>query len=203
MLFDKKYKLAYWVAYPLHASYIGSSGRTDAWQYDPLVPQSSQPDLSSSFGSGYDRGHQIHSGDRTATAALNQTTFYYSNMTAQVSSMNQGIWNNLESQVRSWTAQGDTMYVVTGASIRTAADQTITYAKGAAIPKYYYKALALKKGNDYYTIGFKIANAVIPSGTTYNNYRMTVSDLEKETGYTFFPKLSAQAKSTIDATVFK
>jgi endonuclease G len=202
MLFDKRYKVAYWVAYPLHASYIGGSGRTDAWQFDPSIPQANQVDLSSSFGNGYDRGHQIPSGDRTATKELNQTTFYYSNMTAQVSSMNQGIWNNLESQVRTWMAKGDTMYVVTGAAIKTASDATITYAKGAAIPKYYYKALALKKGDAYYTIGFKINNAVMPAGVTYNNYRINVSDLEKETGFTFFPKLAAAAKTTIDTSIW-
>ncbi|WP_342648609.1 fimbrillin family protein [Mucilaginibacter sp. CSA2-8R] len=204
MLYDKQLKMAYWVAYPLHSSYMGSSGRTDAWQFDPLLAQNVQPDLSTSYGNGYDRGHQIPSADRTATSALNQTTFYYSNMTAQVSSMNQGIWANLENQVRTWSAQGDTLYVVTGAAAQSSTDQTVTYSnKGSAIPKYYYKVLALKKGSDYYTIGFKIANAIIPTTTTYNNYRMTVSDLEKETGFTFFPKLSTQVKSTIDANVFK
>lgn len=203
MLYDKRYKMAYWVAYPMHASYIGSSGRSDAWAFDPLISQADQVNLSSSFGNGYDRGHQIPSGDRTATRDLNATTFYYSNMTAQISSMNQGIWNNLEQQVRTWTSQSDTLYVVTGASITSKTDQTITYSKGSAIPKYYYKALAMKKGNNYYTIGFKIDNAIIPSGNTYNTYRMKVSDLEAETGYTFFPKIANQAKQTIDNTIWK
>lgn len=203
MLYDKKYKMAYWVAYPLHASYIGSSGRSDAWAFDPSISSSDQVDLSSSFGNGYDRGHQIPSGDRTASRDLNATTFYYSNMTAQVSSMNQGIWNNLEQQVRTWTAQSDTLYVVTGAAIKTATDQNITYSKGSAIPKYYYKALAMKKGNTYYTIGFRIDNQIIPSGNNYNTYRVSVSDLEKETGYTFFPKLSTDVKATVDNTIWK
>lgn len=203
MLYDKRYKLAYWVAYPLHASYIGSSGRSDAWAFDPAISSSDQVNLSSSFGNGYDRGHQIPSGDRTATRDLNATTFYYSNMTAQVSSMNQGIWNNLEQQVRTWTAQSDTLYVVTGAGITTASDQNITYLKGSAIPKYYYKALAMKKGDTYYTIGFRINNQVIPSSTNYNSYRVSVSDIEKETGYTFFPKLSKTVKETIDNNIWK
>jgi endonuclease G len=203
MLYDKKYKLAYWVAYPLHASYIGSSGRSDAWAYDPSISADFQVNLSSSFGNGYDRGHQIPSGDRTATRDLNATTFYYSNMTAQVSSMNQGIWNNLEQQVRTWTAQSDTLYVVTGAAIKTATDQTITYAKGSAIPKYYYKALAMKKGDTYYTIGFRIENQIIPAANNYNTYRVSVANLEKETGYKFFPKLSSTVKQTIDNTIWK
>lgn len=203
MLYDKKYKLAYWVAYPMHSSYIGSSGRSDAWAFDPAISADFQVNLSSSFGGGYDRGHQIPSGDRTATRDLNATTFYYSNMTAQVSSMNQGIWNNLEQQVRTWTAQSDTLYVVTGASIKTATDQNITYSKGSAIPKYYYKALAMKKGDTYYTIGFRIENQVIPSGNNYNTYRVSVANLEKETGYKFFPRLSSAVKQTIDNSIWK
>ena len=203
MLYDKKYKMAYWVAYPLHSSYIGSSGRSDAWAFDPSIAQSGQVNLSSSFGGGYDRGHQIPSGDRTATRDLNATTFYYSNMTAQVSSMNQGIWNNLEQQVRTWMSQSDTLYVVTGAGIKTATDQTITYSKGSAIPKYYYKALAMKKGDNYYTIAFRIDNKIIPTGNNFNSYRVNVSDLEKETGFSFFPKLAKEAKETIDNTIWK
>lgn len=203
MLYDKKYKVAYWVAYPMHSSYIGGSGRTDAWGYDPAIAQADQVNLSSSFGNGYDRGHQIPSGDRTATRELNATTFYYSNMTAQVSSMNQGIWNNLEQQVRTWTAQSDTLYVVTGAAIQSKTDQTITYSKGSAIPKYYYKALAMKKGSSYYTIAFKINNEIIPSGSSYNSFRMNVSDLEQETGYTFFPQLPNVSKTSIDNNIWK
>jgi endonuclease G len=201
-LYDKRYKMAYWVAYPLHASYIGGSGRTDAWAFDPSLPQNEQVDLTSSFGNGYDRGHQIPSGDRTASVNLNKTTFYFTNMTAQISSMNQGIWENLESQVRTWMTKGDTLYVVTGASIQTTTDATINYLKGSAIPKYYYKALALKKGDVYYTIGFKINNEIIPSPITFNNFRVSVSDLETETGFTFFPKLSEATKTTIDNTVW-
>lgn len=203
MLYDKRYKMAYWVAYPMHTSYIGGSGRSDAWAFDPSIAASFQVDLSSSFGNGYDRGHQIPSGDRTASRDLNATTFYYSNMTAQISSMNQGIWNNLEQQVRVWTAQCDTLYVVTGAAITSANDQNITYLKGSAIPKYYYKALAMKKGNNYYTIGFRINNQIIPSTSNYNSYRINVSDLEKETGFTFFPQLAGNLKETIDTNIWK
>ena len=75
MLYDTDLKMAYWVAYPLCGWYIGSSGRTDAWDYDPKLTESLQPNL---FGgiSGYDRGHQIPSGDRTCSRTINEQTFY-------------------------------------------------------------------------------------------------------------------------------
>ena len=206
MLYDVQNRVAYWVAYPLSKDYLGSQSRTDDWGYDPAFKTIYQPLLSKGFGiNGIDRGHQIPSGDRTKNRAENATTFYYTNMTPQVSSMNQGVWAKLENKIRSWTTSSgvDTMYVVTGAAIKSNTDSKIDYVqdnagKPVAKPKYYYKALAMKRGSEYYTIGFKINNENINTGADPASYRMTVSELEKETGFTFFPGLSAEKKQTIN-----
>lgn len=204
MLYDTINKLAYWVAYPLHSSYV-SSGRWDAWDYDPEIKPSLQPYLKSGFGiSGIDRGHQIPSADRNYNKVENATTFYFSNMTAQNSTLNQGMWASLEGKIRTWMRNCDTLYVVTGAMITTKSDQNITYVrdndkKNVAKPKYYFKALAQKVGNTYYTLGFKMDNKA-PSNTDYNAYRMTVSELEEETGFTFFPQLTGAVKGKIETS---
>ncbi|WP_437920397.1 DNA/RNA non-specific endonuclease [Sphingobacterium sp. LRF_L2] len=209
MLYDNALKMAYWVAYPLHSDYIGSSGRTDEWQYDPDISSAYQPALFSGFpASGYDRGHQIPSADRTSSKAANYTTFYFSNMTAQNSQLNQGIWASLESKIRTWTAQCDTMYVVTGAMPTSATSTTVSYTKDnnsndVALPKYYFKALAMKKGTDYYTIAYKMDNANPGSGASYTSYQLTVSELESATGFTFFPDLTATQKGQINTTIWK
>lgn len=204
MLYDTIQKLAYWVAYPLHASYV-SSGRWDSWGYDPEIKPSLQPYLKNAFGiSGIDRGHQIPSADRNYSRAGNATTFYYSNMTAQNSTLNQGMWAQLENRIRTWMRTCDTLYVVTGAMVTTDTDRNITYVKdndkkNVAKPKYYFKALAQKVGNTYYTIGFKMDNKA-PSNTDYNAYRMSVSELEAETGFTFFPELTDAVKAKIETS---
>lgn len=205
MLYDTKYRMAYWVAYPLHSYYMGSQSRTDAWQYDPSLLTSVQPYLKNSFSAANtDRGHQIPSADRNYNRAENETTFYYSNMTAQHSRMNQTVWANLEGQVRSWTNLCDTMYVVTGAVITTKTDKQIDYvvdnnSQQVARPKYYYKALVQKRGTNYYALGFKIDNSY-PSSSNYNDYRVTVKQLEEDTGFTFFMGLGDDVKATIDTT---
>lgn len=202
MLYDTINRIAYWVAYPMHSSYLGSASRTDDWQYDPAIRNQYQPQLFKGFGvSGIDRGHQLPSADRTVNSAANRTTFYFSNMTAQNSTLNQGIWADLEARVRVWTKQCDTLYVVTGAMIRSANNSTIEYVKdngglSVAKPKYYYKALAKKMGDTYYTIAYKMDN-MAPSSSTYSSYKLTISQLEKETGFTFFPKLSSDDKGKI------
>ncbi len=208
MLYDKVKKMAYWVAYPLHSSYLGNAKRTDDWQYDPAIAMEFQPTLFKGFGtSGYDRGHQLPSADRNFNNAQNKTTFYFSNMTAQVSKLNQGVWANLENKVRTWTAQCDTLYVVTGAMPNTKSNTAIEYIidnKNIEIarPKYYFKALAMKKGKNYYTIAYKMDNET-PSSNKFEKYQMTVSELEKVIGFNLFPDLNATQKQNIDANIWR
>ena len=215
MLYDTENKVAYWVAYPLSKDYLGSQDRTDDWAYDKDFLESLQADLHKGYPDNgtldIDRGHQLPSGDRTATYQENASTFLYTNMTPQSKRLNQGLWANLENKIRNWaTIQdggADTMYVVTGAMIQTATDKQIAYVKdnsnkNVAKPKYYYKALAMKKGNNYYTIGFRIDNKT-PEKSNYMDYTVTVKQLEEETGFTFFPALSESVKSTIDSKIWR
>ena len=85
----------------------------------------------------------------------------------------------------------------------TATDKNITYTpdnsgKQIAVPKYYFKALARKVSGTFYTIAFKIENRTGYSANGYMSCALSVADLEKETGFTFFPSLSATAKATFD-----
>ena len=114
-------RLAVWVAYPLNRGLIGSGGRTDEWGYDPKVPAKYQPVLFRGYDGGYDRGHQLPSADRYGSG-INETTFYFTNMTPQLGSLNQKKWADLETQIRNWSYSLDTLYVVTGADIRGAKD---------------------------------------------------------------------------------
>lgn len=202
MLYDTQERVAYWVAYPMHSSFMGGSGRTDSWAYDPEVSESSQPTLFRGFGvNGYDRGHQIPSADRTSSASTNATTFYFTNMTPQVSDLNQGLWADLETKVRTWTKQCDTLYVVTGAMVTTSTDKTINYISDnngnqVAVPKYYFKALLKRTNNNYSSIAFKFNNAD-PMYSSISQYQMTVEELESTTGFKFFPKINSSVKETI------
>lgn len=202
MLFDKVNRVAYWVAYPLHSYYLGETSRTNYWRHDPKIPTDYQPNLGSAFGiDGIDRGHHLPSADRTNTILANRTTFYFSNITAQNRTLNQNEWKYLEEKIRDvWTARCDTLYVVTGAAITTPTDNTIEYVldnshKSVAKPKYYFKALAQLVDGVYYTLAFKMNNEAPTGG--YNQYRLTVKELEDATGYTFFPSIPTNNKNVI------
>lgn len=211
VLFDTKSRIPYWVAYPMHPMYLASGNRTDAWEYDPIIPRNTQPELYSGWSTrGIDRGHLLASADRNASRELNKTTFYFTNMAPQNSSMNGGTWAQLEERVRYWCGQTtyDTLYVVTGCILPTAPEQ-ITYTndnngKPSAIPKYLYKALLRKKKSDgmYTSIAFKMenANTEIP----FRNSVVSVEELEKTTGFTFFtglpPEVSVSVKQNTSLT---
>ena len=208
--YDVKYKLSHWVAYPLHPYYTKKNvKRTNRWQYDPNYSSKDQPNLSKAWDDykklEYDRGHQIASADRLVSREANEQTFYYTNMTAQKKDLNQKKWANLEDQVRTWSDRAvkpgyDTLFVVTGAIIPTPPEK-ITWAKDkfggqAAVPTSYYKVLLQKKDGKAYTIGFELENKDCPKPLA--SYQKTVADIEKKTGFVFFPTISQSDKEVID-----
>lgn len=197
MLYDTNLKMAYWVAYPLCSWYLeGDCGRTEDWNYDDKLSESLQPDLHKGM-KGYDRGHQIPSGDRQRTSngkLMNRQTFFFTNMTPQIGQgMNQTIWANLENAVRGWSSATDTLYVVTGAMPTTIADKNIKYTKdndgkNIAVPKYYFKALARKVSGNYQTVAYKLDNRKYPDNN-YDACALSVNELEELTGFNFFCEL--------------
>lgn len=206
VLFDTKNRLPYWVAFPLHPMYLDSGNRTDAWAYDPIIPESEQPNLKTGWSSStLNRGHLLASADRSATELINATTFYFTNMAAQNGNMNSGTWANLETKVREWCKQTtyDTLYVVTGCILPKSPEQ-IEYVEDndgveSAIPKYLYKALLRKKisTGEYTSIVFKMENK--DTKIPYSDARsiISVAELESETGFTFFPNLPKDVASNV------
>jgi endonuclease G len=214
VLYDTQNRLPVWVAYPLHPIYLASGNRTDDWQFDPQLPGRYQPVLLSSWRSRttelFDRGHVLPSADRSATQQLNATTFYFTNFVIQNRSMNQGSWENLESQVRRWstTRPNDTIYVVSGQIMYPTPRLDAVDNNGIASnkPAYMYKALLRRNmtTNTFTTIGFKMENE--NNSAPHTQRVISVRQLEEETGFTFFPTLpegiAASVKENTNMNLF-
>lgn len=200
-------RLAVWVAYPLNRGLIGSGGRTNEWGYDPKVPARYQPVLFDGFVGGYQRGHQLPSADRYGYG-INETTFYFTNMTPQLGSLNQNAWANLEGMVRNWSSSLDTLYVVTGADIRGATK--VAYDNNGAactVPEGYFKALlGYKKGGSISNAtGGYIGIAFYFEHRSYSNdimdLSMSIDELENKLGYDFFVNLPGKIGEDVAAMV--
>lgn len=210
---DTDARIAAWVAYPLNRGLIGSGSRSDAWGLDPKVPKAYQSVIYSAYRGGYERGHQLPSADRYSA---NVSTFYGTNMTPQKGSLNENAWASLETMVRTWSYQFDTLYVVTGADIAGSSSYaTDNEGKKIAVPTGYFKALLGYKRSatigmtpttgGYTAIGFYFKHQSYDSGRIMEQ-SMTIDALEEKLGTDFFvnlpgvitPKLAAKVESTMD-----
>lgn len=200
---DVENLVAHWVAYPLNKDLIGSGGRTDAWSLDPKLSRNMQPVLNKGYRGGYDRGHQLPSADRLRRDA-NVQTFYGTNMTPQLGSLNQTGWAALEGTVRDWSREFDTLYVVTGCTVKNSTK--VAYdndGKAVAVPSAYFKALLGYKKDmsiasstgGYTAIGFYYPHEAYNGDCMSKS--MTIDALERETGIDFFVNLPATVGQTL------
>lgn len=199
-LWDTDALVAHWVAYPLNKWTIGSGSRTDAWGLDPKVPKDLQPVLYKAFRGGYDRGHQLPSADMLYPEA-NMTTFYGTNMTPQLGSLNQNGWASLEGKVRDWAGKFDTLYVCTGCTVK--GSTKVAYdneGKAVKVPTAYFKALLGYKKNGtisitastggYTGIAFYYPHEAY-SGS-WQSKAMSIDELEAKVGEDFFVNLPSK-----------
>ena len=196
---DYAYRLSRWVAYPLCGVYMGSSGRSEAWGYDPLLPAAKQQNLSSGYKRGdngwYDRGHQLPSADRTASEDLNATTFYSTNITPQKNDLNAGVWATLEERVRAWARSSDTLYVVTGCVPEGATHYVYDRSDVKIMaPTAYFKAvLRYSKNTTLGRSGYMAAAFWYDHESYADNFSkgqsLSVKALEERLGYQLFVNL--------------
>ena len=196
---DYTNRVSHWVAYPLCSVYLGSSGRSEAWGYDPLLPASKQQNVSGGYkdaGFGwYARGHQLPSADRTANTALNATTFYGTNITPQDNDLNENVWAALEGKVRVWARSSDTLYVVTGCVTDGATKYVYDRSNAqVTVPTAYFKAVLRYSKNSTLGRGGYMAAAFWYDHTSFpqafsSSQSLSVTDLEKRLGYKLFVNL--------------
>ena len=197
--FSAAHYLSYWVAYPLNSSLMGGSGMRDKnFYFDPLLPNSMQADLTFSYRGNYDRGHQLPARDRSASVASNTQTFYATNMTPQRSQFNQKIWQRLEARVQSWASSinpsTDTLYVVTGCTVKGSTQSTTDCAgKKMTIPTAYYKAiLRYTRSSGYAGCAIWLDHDTDPYRTVDERDMMSIAALEEKLGIDLFVNLPAK-----------
>ena len=221
--YDKDMFTSLWVAYPLYSSVI--QGSNDAgWKWDPNIPNEFEINVSSAsynvnYGktdpTGYDnnlefyaRGHQIPNADRKSSATMNSQVYYNTNSTPQIQNgFNGGIWQSLESAIRSETSKIDTVYVVTGVAFEKVGEsRNVTWIlpqgeislgtnKKCPVPNYYWKVLLKVKRNssgritDPSSVGFWFEHkSYKDTGKKFSDdeFVVSVNQIEQWTGFDFF-----------------
>ncbi|GAB3586978.1 DNA/RNA non-specific endonuclease [Hymenobacter daeguensis] len=104
-----------WVSWHLDQADLGEAPRQNNFRPDAALPRQFYQVTPASYArSGFDKGHNCPSGDRTADLDANANTFLMSNMVPQAPKNNQQTWAHLEEYGRSQVQRGQEIYVIMG-----------------------------------------------------------------------------------------
>ncbi|WP_439883073.1 DNA/RNA non-specific endonuclease [Pontibacter sp. MBLB2868] len=203
-----------WVSWHLSSAWLGSAPRQDDFRADNSLPTSFYRVTPTDYtNSGFDRGHNCPSADRTLTVTDNSATFLMSNMIPQAPNNNQKTWANLENYCRTLVSQGNELYVIMG-SYGTGGDGTngykTTLANGkVTVPNRVWKVIVvLPVGTgdaSRVTSSTRVIAVDTPNSnsvsSTWGSYRTTVDAIEAKMGYNLLSNVSSSVQSVIEAKV--
>ena len=222
LLTKTQYSLSYsrdkgkpnWVSWHLSSAWLGSTARQDNFNADASLPSSWYHVGSTSYSaSGFDRGHNCPSADRTGSVADNTATFLMTNMMPQAPRNNQQTWAGLENYARTLVGQGYECYIIAGSYGvgGTGSNGYATTLDGGRItvPKSCWKVMVvLPVGTgdaSRVTTSTRIIAVDMPNdnsiGTAWGSYRTSVNAIEAATGYDILSAVSASVQSVIEAKV--
>lgn len=204
--YNPKRGVANWVAWRLTADDLGTTGRSDAFRADDRLPPDFYRVLSTDYkGTGYDRGHLCPSAHRTRDASTNSTTFLMTNMLPQVHALNAGPWKGIETYERELvTKAGKDVYVVAG-GIFGANPSTI--GRGVAVPASSYRVtIVVEPGqgpldatNATPVLAVEMPNDISAKGRRWAEFRVSVDDVERDTGYDYLAGLPDEIEAGLEA----
>ena len=193
--YNDTHEQANWVAYQLTSNKLnGSAQRKNNFLKDPKIRTGSA--LSSDYtNSGYDRGHLAPAADMTWSQTVMRESFYMSNISPQQPGFNRGIWKKLESYVRQWAHDNESIYIATGGVLSQTSGKI--GSSGVSIPNYFYKVILDYTEPEIKGIGFILSNQ--SSKRSVQSYAVTIDEVEKITGIDFFYNLPDNIEEKIEA----
>ncbi|MFC6225662.1 DNA/RNA non-specific endonuclease [Hymenobacter artigasi] len=222
LLSKSQYALSYhrdrgipnWVSWHLSTDWRGSAARQDDFRPDNALPTGWYQVLATSYtGSGFDRGHNCPSADRTSTVADNSATFLTTNMMPQAPRNNQQTWANLEDYCRTFLSTGNEVYIICGSYGRggtgTNGYATTLDQGRVTVPARCWKVVViLPVGTDdatRVTAATRVIAIDTPNdnsiSTTWGTYRTSVDAIETATGLDILSAVPSAVQQVVEARV--
>lgn len=195
--YNKETKLPNWVAWHLTVDRTeGPAKRSGAdFEADIDVPSPRAED-SDYYGSGYDRGHMCPAADNKYSVEAMRESFLFTNICPQNGNLNRGDWNEMEMACRRWAKRYGGVYIVCGPILYKGRHKTIGRNK-VVVPEAFFKVV-LRTGTEPKAIGFIYKNA--EGNRLKGDYVNTVDEVERVTGFDFFPSLPDDVENAVEAT---
>jgi endonuclease G len=146
---------------------VKKTPRTDDFRADKRIADSPTP--ADYTNSGYDRGHMVPAANADDPKEMSDT-FFMTNMTPQLPSVNRVAWKNLEERIRSVPFK----WVVTGAHY--SATPKVIGKNKVPVPDFLYKVAFFESGN----VAVYIVDNLVPKSQVST---MKLEELEAKLGY--------------------
>lgn len=220
--FSSEHHCPVWVAAPRHSMYEGSANRTNAYTQDPQIPANIQY-ARKDADSGCNNGHMLGSAERTSSTETNKQVFYFSNIAPQYSdtfNTGGGAWNNLEDHIDGLVCR-DTLYTVIGCYFdkytdkygNTGSPKKISFGGRSDVScptMFYYALLRTKSGSTGKSVkdcsaselqcaAFVICHEQDKGHKPQAQDIISIEELERLTGFTYFENVPNAPKSTFNA----
>ncbi|PTQ99999.1 endonuclease G [Mucilaginibacter yixingensis] len=162
---------------------------------------------------GFDRGHNCPSADRTSSANANSATFLMINMIPQAPYFNQHPWADMEGYLRNLAANGNELYIIMGnygtggtGSTGSVSNSIATNGVTITVPAHVWKiAVVIPTGNgDLARVdaSTKVIAVDMPNintvGSDWKQYVTTVRSIETATGLNLLSALPQNVQDAIE-----
>jgi len=196
--YDNDNEQAEWVAYELKREELKAPNvkRSRNFRKDASVRGESAHHKDYS-NSGYTRGHMAPAGDMAFNEEAMRQSFYMSNMSPQTRACNNGIWKELEENVRNWGYDHKHLYIVTGPIFDDPNPQKIGRAK-VTVPDRFFKIILDNTEPKREGIAYIIPNDV--SERPLSDYAVSIDEVEKITGFDFFADLLVDDEAQLESS---
>jgi len=183
-----------WVLWQLTREHAdGNVKRPDYAFHEDMDVPAPRAELADYRHSGYDRGHMCPAGDNKWDDEAMYESFLMTNMCPQNQNLNSGLWNQIEMQCRYWAKKYGNLYICCGPIFLKGEHQTIGQNK-VMVPEAFFKVVVCLEGTPK-GIAFICRNT---DGNRKKDYYVnTISQVERITGYTFFPSLDDDIVNSI------
>ena len=193
--YNKDTKLPNWVAWHLTADHTDGPTRRMSNFYEEESVASPRATLDDYKGSGWSRGHMCPAGDNKWSETAMYESFSLANVCPQDASLNSGLWNSIEIDCRKWANRFGDVYIVCGPLLYNKEHETIG-ANKVVVPEAFFKVVLCLQGGPK-AIGFVVKNN---AGTKKKDqYVNTVDEVERITGYDFFPALPDDIENEVES----
>ncbi|UKK47312.1 DNA/RNA non-specific endonuclease [Prevotella sp. E9-3] len=186
-----------WVMWQLTGEHVikRKEGVWNEYREDTELPSEIRSTLEDYASSGYDRGHMCPGGDCNWDDEGRDETFVLSNMCPQHPKLNRGDWKEIEMACRKWAKQYGNIYIVCGPIFLKSQQHERIGLNQIPVPEAFFKVVLCTDSSKPKGIGFICRNT--DGNRKKDFYVNSIRQVERVTGYRFFPNLEDSIKSLV------